>query len=362
VNGEGVVGSRDNQYRDRGEVHAERGHSAGVPASVSEDEDRKGKFSIVPTEMIENPRDAGCSLDTVVERSPGGDAFLETAIAYVQRGWPVLPVQPRGKRPLGRLAPHGFKNATLDEGRIEKWWRAEPEANVGLVTGIAFDVLDIDGDEGLASINRAAPWYGEPWDGGPTDNPTIDGPTSQTGRGWHVLVGVTGLGNRTRLLPGVDWKGERGYVVAPPSIHATGSRYQWFSGWSPEDQSVREAPAWLLDLLGPSMNPVVDIDRAHDRRLAQAGGTYGRRALEIEVGRVALATPGTRNEQLNKSAFAIGQLIAGGKIPDAKGAVRALVQAGLAVGLPERESLTTVRSGIDAGSSRPRQAPGRIAS
>ena len=347
-------GPRDDQYRDRGEVHAERGHSAGVPASVSEDQDRKSKFSIVPTEMIEPP-DTGCSSDTV------GEGLLEAAIDYIQSGWPVLPVQPRGKRPLGRLAPHGLKDATLDQRLAESWWRSEPEANVGLVTGITFDVLDVDGDEGMASINRAAPWYGEPWDGGPTDNPTIDGPTSQTGRGWHVLVGVTGFGNKAGLLPHVDWRGRDGYIVAPPSIHATGKVYRWLLGWSPGDQAVHEAPTWLLHLLDPPMSPAVNIDRARDRRLAQAGGEYGRRALEIEVGRVALAAPGSRNDQLNRSAFAVGQLIAGGEIEDATSAVNALIQAGLVVGLSEHEVLGTVRSGIDGGSRRGRRASRRVA-
>ena len=346
-------GPRDNQYRERGEVHAERGHSAGVPASVSEDQDRKGKFSNVPTEMIEPP-DTGCSLDTVVDRSPIGDGLLEAAMAYIQRGWAVFPVQPRGKRPLGRLAPHGLKNASLDEHQIEKWWRAEPEANIGLVAGVTFDVLDVDGPTGFASMTGARP----------LDGPTIAGPSCATGGGGvHVYVAVTRHGNKVRFLPGVDWRGHGGYVVAPPSIHASGALYQWRSGRSPGDQGVREAPAWLLDLLDrPSMSPVASIDLARGRRLAQAGGAYGRRALEIEADRVAHAVPGTRNDQLNTSAFAIGQLIAGGEIQDAICAVNALIQAGLTAGLSEHEVRGTVRSGIHGGSLRPRQAPRRVAS
>jgi hypothetical protein len=286
----------------------------------------------------------------------------EAALTYVLRGFPVLPVAPHGKSPLGRLVPHGLKDATLDESLAESWWRAEPEANVGLVTGVAFDVLDIDGNEGMASINEAAPWYGEPWDGGPTDNPTIDGPTSQTGRGWHVLVSVSGFRSRAGLLPGIDWRGDGGYVVAPPSIHATGNVYQWLTGWSLEDQPVREAPPWLLNLLAEKeVRTVLSLDRAHSRSVAGTRGTYGQRVLAMELGSVALALPGTRNDQLNESAFVVGQLIAAGEILDAERAVRILMKAGLDAGLSEGEVIGTVRSGIDGGSQHPRQA-GRVAS
>lgn len=328
---------------------SQRGHSTGVPASVSEDQDRKGKFSIVPTETTENPRDAGCSLDTVVERSPGGDDFLEAAIAYVQRGWPVLPVQPRGKQPLGRLVGHGLKDATLDEDQVERWWRAEPEANVGLVTGIAFDALDVDGPEGMDAINAAVPWYGEPWDGLPT-NDTVDGPTVITGGGGHhVYVAVTGSGNRAGLLPHVDWRGRGGYVVAPPSLHVSGRRYEWFPGWG-LIRDIAPAPDWLLKLLRGSP---VSLEAG---RAARPVGTtsYARGALEAEVGRVALAPEGTRNAELNRAAHALGQLVGGGVL-DLGTVIAALEEVGQRVGLKYQEVRATIKSGLAAGMRSPRR-------
>src|SRR5262245_39141743 len=72
--------------------------------------------------------------------------LLRAALAYSARGWKVFPVEARGKRPLGRLVRHGLKEATTDEATIRNWWRREPRANVGVVTGAAsgVDVVDLD--------------------------------------------------------------------------------------------------------------------------------------------------------------------------------------------------------------------------
>jgi hypothetical protein len=284
--------------------------------------------------------------------------MLEAALDYCSRGWPVLPCEPRGKRPVGALVPNGLKDASNSLDVVAGWLKAEPEANIGLVTGIAFDVIDIDGDDGMTSINQAAPWYGEPWDGGPTDNSTIDGPTSQTGRGWHVLIAPTGLGNRAGVLKHVDWRGRGGYIVAPPSLHANGHRYEWFPGWGPDDQEVRTAPSWLLAILRkPATFALPGALRPRPDE-----GSYGRAALEQEVGRVAIAPIGERNHSLNRAAFSIGQLIAGRAISDATGAVQALLNIGRAVGLGDGEVVATVKSGIEAGSRQPRRAPRSLAS
>src|ERR1039458_2652020 len=86
------------------------------------------------------------------------DPMLEAALAYASRGWPVLPCEPRGKRPLGRFVAHGLTEATTDPATIEEWWRAEPEANIGLRTGVAFDALDVDSDEGMAALAIQIPF------------------------------------------------------------------------------------------------------------------------------------------------------------------------------------------------------------
>jgi hypothetical protein len=267
---------------------------------------------------------------------------VKAALEYASRDWPVLPCEPRGKRPLGRFVAHGLKEATTDPATIEKWWRAEPEANIGLRTGVVFDALDVDGDEGMAALAIEIPF----------DAPTVDGPTVTTGKGAHVYVAVTGLGNRAGFLPGVDWRGKGGYIVASPSVHPSGAVYTWKCG---EDDPVfganapiRPAPAWLLDLLKcrPATALLPNGQMTHT-------SAYGCRALETECGRLALAPEGQRNHTLNAAAFALGQLVASGAL-SADEVIVSLVEVARRIGLRDTEIERTVESGLNAGLRSPR--------
>lgn len=85
-------------------------------------------------------------------------------------------------------------------------------------------------------------------------------------------------------------------------------------------------------------------------------GAYGRKALEAEVGKVATAPPGQRNNTLNAAAFALGQLVAGGELN--RGDVEtALMTAATAAKLSQTEAAHTIKSGLDAGAKEPRKAP-----
>lgn len=160
-----------------------------------------------------------------------------SALWYAEQGIPVFPLKPGAKTPA---TTHGVLDATTDQARIRAWWTAQPRANIGLATGFRFDAYDIDGPEGQAS--RAAYWCEDPacraegsrvpspppWWTPECDHPGIFNAVERvqlakvlTPRpgGMHLWVppGDGMDGNTAGILPGIDYRGRGGYVVAPPS-------------------------------------------------------------------------------------------------------------------------------------------------
>ncbi|MST32422.1 DNA primase [Acidimicrobiaceae bacterium USS-CC1] len=280
---------------------------------------------------------------------------LGLALHYAAKGWPVFPLQVGGKRPLGRLAPKGLHDATADAEQVERWWRQEPKANIGLPTGHAFDVLDVDSPDALERLGEHLPLAEDP-----TADPFIVGPQAASPRGWHAYIAPTGLGNTVNVggVAGVDWRGRGGYVVAPGSAKADGGAWTWLCGADDLeyglDAPILPAPAWLLELRNPTAPkpPSLGASRVP---AGVAGDRYVRTALDAECGRVAMAGEGTRNDALNRAAHALGQLVGAGRL-DVGEAGDALLRAALLAGLAEAEAVATIRSGLAAGIRSPRAA------
>lgn len=149
--------------------------------------------------------------------------------------WPVFPLKPGGKTPLTR---NGFKDATTDLEQITGWWTATPDANIGTPTGYAFDVIDVDGPEGFASLAqlRHAACLVDCCATGtcPGSSTVLDleilAKAYTGGGGRHLLTTPGAIGkNGARLMPGIDVRGAGGYVVLPPSRHESGNLYDWLT-------------------------------------------------------------------------------------------------------------------------------------
>jgi hypothetical protein len=138
-------------------------------------------------------------LEEISNRPP---RLLDAAIAYAAWGWPVFPLKPRSKIPVTK---HGFKDATTNTDQIQGWW-TNTEYNIGLPTGIAFDVIDIDVPDGIPAYQQLF-----------SEDRSIHGHVATASGGQHLYIKPTGRGNHTRWLPGTDYRGQGGYVVAPPS-------------------------------------------------------------------------------------------------------------------------------------------------
>ena len=157
---------------------------------------------------------------------------LHWALSYARRGIHVFPLHSihNGRCTCGRdcrrnAGKHprvsgGFKVATTDARQIKAWWRKWPDANIGIATGAISGILviDIDGREGLdawqilLAQNRAS----------------LRTVTVKTARGWHLYFKLpSGFVIPCSTGGGLDVRGEGGYVVAPPSIHASGHVYRW---------------------------------------------------------------------------------------------------------------------------------------
>jgi hypothetical protein len=140
-------------------------------------------------------------------------ALAESARWYAEHGIAVFPLQPRSKIPM--RGSRGCKDATTDIEQISSWWTQMPNANIGMVTGFQFDVIDVDGPDGFESLSHIKP---------------IEDVLASviTPRGRHIYVKARGdRKNGTKLMDGIDIRAKGGYVVAPPSINAEGKIYTW---------------------------------------------------------------------------------------------------------------------------------------
>jgi Bifunctional DNA primase/polymerase, N-terminal/AAA domain/Primase C terminal 1 (PriCT-1) len=230
----------------------------------------------------------------------------EAALRYAQAGFRVFPVKPRDKRPL---TEHGCLDATTDPERIEAWWARWPEANVGIATGKQPDgscltVIDLD----PAKMNGSSPEL----------PPTA---TVRTGGGGKHLYYRTATEERNQawdLGPGIDVRGKGGYVVAPPSIHASGSAYEWAS--SIDTLSELDPSSLRLQTPGDRDTETITVgpgqpipEGKRDTTLTSLAGTMRKRGMtaeEIEAALLAVnrrCAPPLSAEQVHKIAGSVAR-------------------------------------------------------
>jgi len=181
----------------------------------------------------------------------------------------VIPIEPRGKRPLVAWLDFQIRIASASE--INDWFQRWPDANVGIVTGRISQlvVADVDaqhgGLESLTQLERAH---------GPLPR-TVEAITGGGGRHLYFVHPGGTVHNRVAVHPGIDLRADGGCVVAPPSVHPSGRRYAWAAACAPDQLAIAPLPAWFLD-------PTRAATRAghglmHWRRLVREGVVEGER-------------------------------------------------------------------------------------
>ena len=319
--------------------------------------------------------------------------LLGAALAYAGAGLRVLPLHSvdhigectcgassctsPGKHPS---TAHGVREASADPEQVRQWWARWPTANVGLATGpaageglLGWWVLDLDkpkaGEiDGRDALEVLAEIHG----GLPR------GAVSLTGSGgMHLLFRWPESGpairSRARVLRhdgawvSADTRGLGGYIVAPPSMHATGARYTWGEGAGLE--ALCAAPAWLEAAV--RARDEAKAATAGARALSASGGAEDRswevggdRASRYVAGALAKACErleklgaGQRHASLLREGRTIGGWLHLVSQPDEEQATAALAEAAMRAGLGEKDARRTARDGVQHGMNEPRDLP-----
>jgi hypothetical protein len=196
--------------------------------------------------------------------------LLGAALAYAACGLHVFPCRPQRKTPA---TAHGCKDATVDPEKISRWWAACPDFNIAIATGSASGlfVADIDGLDAEAALRKLEDQHG-------ALPPTWEAITPN-GRHLGFACPDRKVSNSaSRIAPGIDVRGEGGFVVVPPSIHPCGKPYAWSVDCADE---IADAPAWLIELVAPGNGVVAPTPPADWADLVAAGVAEGARDTTV---------------------------------------------------------------------------------
>lgn len=305
--------------------------------------------------------------------------MLTAALSAIARGWYVFPARRDDKRPAlhhtnqcpgtgacrdGHLTPE--QRAMSNPDHVRWYWTSERfhGCNVAIACEPSrLVVLDLDaakdGEQppprwdqpgitcGLDVLAVLCEEAGEPL---PLDTYTVTTPSGGLHLYFAAPQGVelrNTAGDRGRGLGWrVDTRAGGGYVLA------TGSQVDGHPYTLTEDAPVAPLPLWLCERLASTPRPpreAVSVDLSATR-----AGRYVESAMRNEVAKVLTAQQGTRNHTLFAATVALGQLVAGGSLPE-EVARTALEHAGVSIGLTHWEVRNTVDSGLKAGAERPRR-------
>ncbi|WP_231123824.1 bifunctional DNA primase/polymerase [Nocardioides sambongensis] len=249
---------------------------------------------------------------------------------YATADLPVFPCAPGAKRPLTKS---GFHDATTSARTVAEWWRRTPEANIGIPTGrlSGMDVVDVDvhgSGSGYPAFERArAAGISDGWAW------LVRTPSG----GMHAYYlrsargdAVRGGEQRSWQAPSahVDFRGDGGYVVAPPSRLSIDGVRTAYAVIATATHEARPLDAQRLrNLLEP---PRPAPPRAPTRALGSPEGL---------ANYVASRPEGERNRGL---FWAACRMVEEGHGFDTTRSI--LGDAARSAGLPERETESTIRS------------------
>ncbi|OVE79282.1 hypothetical protein BVY01_02890 [bacterium I07] len=183
--------------------------------------------------------------------------LFESAVSLADSGFLVLPLhwiqngrcscsKPDCDSPGKHPMINGWKEkATTGVAQIEEWWKRWPKANIGILTGKISGIIVVDIDaksDGENSLFQLEVEYEKLPD-------TVECHTGGGGRHLYFKHPGVQVKNWVGIRPGIDIRGDGGYVVGPPSLHKSGNRYLWEHSSHPVENEIQELPRWLLHIM-----------------------------------------------------------------------------------------------------------------
>lgn len=146
---------------------------------------------------------------------------LQAAFEYVEKyGFSVIPLIPGEKKPLIDWKEYQTRKPTRTE--MMSWWGKNPKANIGIVCGKVSNLFVVDFDKYADDYNEEKAREVIP---DPIKTPTVK--TARNGLHYYFNNTEKDYSIKARLLPGIDYRGNGGFVVAPPSVNGTGKVWEW---------------------------------------------------------------------------------------------------------------------------------------
>lgn len=183
------------------------------------------------------------------------DKLKQSALEYRNDySFSIIPINPKTKKPLVNTWEPYQTNKPSPE-QVKSWWNKWSNAGIGIVTGPISNllVLDVDKEKGWEYVTQTKRL-------GPEPPPIVE----TGGGGRHVYYKFPKNKNITigarigKEKYGLDFRGKGGYVIAPPSKHPSGNRYDWEK--SLEDYEPIKPPGWLLNELTNKGNEEENVD------------------------------------------------------------------------------------------------------
>lgn len=207
--------------------------------------------------------------------------MLEFALKYLKKyHFSVIPCS-KNKKALIRWEEYQKRLPT--EKEVTKWFTDFPDAQIGIVTGIisgicVIDIDDIDADKTFQELLPSALLM-----------PTVS--TPRGGKHHYFKCLDASLTNKAMLLDKkIDFRGNGGYVLAPPSSNGKGNPYTFLQGLSIKDIAIPALPREVCSMLSSSSSlkqqEVCQVNKNIDNVLTSANKslqllTEGRRDNDL---------------------------------------------------------------------------------